>query len=403
MKRIFPCLLCLLMLSACGLREENDNGFLVFTTRHEDTVRSSDSVSRDTEIRICWLSYLELNPHHLKTEADYRVYLCKVLQPLQRIGISDLFVQVRPYADAIYPSTLFDTSAFVSGKRGADLPFDYLSVILEEAAKAKMRVHAWINPYRVLANQSELSALSGKTALFQFLHAHPEALLCTDNGVYFQPASVNVQKLILDGVRELLDQYPLAGIHIDDYFYPVKTKKQDDRYYIAYKENGGTLRKEDWRRAQVNALLRGIYRTVHAYGEDLVFSVSPGGNIREDKTTHFADVEVWCRDGGFCDWIVPQLYYGFQNASLPFETIAKQWKTLCTAKKVRLIGGLALYKAGKEDVFAGAGKDEWIIHDDLIAREITALRQIGYQGFALYSAQFVNFQRKACQILETVL
>ncbi len=403
LKRFFLCLLSFLLLAGCGLREENDNGFLVYTTKKQETLLYQDSAKARTEIRCCWLSYPELNPKRLTDETAYRDYLQTLFRPMQRLSITELFVQVRPFADAIYPTALFDPSAFVTGKRGAALPFDFLSVIIREAKTFGMSVHAWINPYRVLSDPKNLDTISAKTALGALIRTEPNALLTTADGVFLQPANESAQKLILDGVRELLHTYPLSGVHIDDYFYPSGVTTQDDAIYHAYLKQGGTLKKSDWRRLQITALVRALYRTVHAFDDKLVFSVSPGGNHAEDFTKQFADVEKWCSEDGCCDWMIPQIYFGFQHATLPFVRTAKQWRSLCKNKKIRLIGGLALYKDGSEDRFAGSGKDEWVQNDDVIARQTTALQQLGYDGFALYSAQFVNFQRKACQSLETVL
>ena len=403
LKRIFLCLFCLLLLPACGLREENKNGFLIFTTEQKATTSAQHSSNNAPEVRACWLSYLELNPQKLKNKDAYRSYLESIFQPLHRLSITDLFVQVRPFADAIYPSVFFEPSVAVTGSRGSTLSFDYLALILEQGEKYGMRIHAWLNPYRVLSAGHDLSLLGPNTPLAMLIQEEPDILIRTDDGVFLQPASIKVQKLILNGVRELLTNYPLTGIHIDDYFYPQNTGCKDDVYYQSYLEKGGTLKKDDWRRAQISALLRGIYRTVHNQNSRLVFSVSPCGSIDDNQKKHFADVASWCSEDGFCDWIIPQLYYGFSNEKMPFEKTAGQWKALCTNKNVCLIGGLALYKTGKQDPFAGSGKNEWLQNDDVPARQIQTLRRLQYHGFALYSAQFVNFQRKACQLLETVL
>lgn len=403
LKRFFLCLVCLILLTGCGLREENDNGFLVFTTKKTQTALQPDDPVPVSEIRCCWLSYLELNPNRLTEESAYRGYLQHLFSPLRELQITDIFVQVRPFADAIYPTAMFDSSAFVAGKRGARLPFDFLALILDEAKQHGFRVHAWINPYRVLSDPKDMNLIGPQTSLGALIRKRPDVLMTTADGVFLQPASSDAQKLILDGVREILQRYPVAGIHIDDYFYPPGSENRDDSFYKSYQSSGGTLTKNDWRRAQITALLRGLYRTVHSFGTDDVFSVSPGGNLQNDRTKHYAEIAEWCREDGCCDWMIPQLYYGFEHESLPFEKTAKQWRRICSNQKIRLIGGLALYKDGKKDLFAGSGKDEWQEHADVIARQIALLRQLGYDGFSLYSAQFVNFQRKACQTLQSVL
>lgn len=411
MKRLVVLCICLCLLTGCMLREENENGYLVFrdtTSITSSNINTADA-SEESELRCCWLSYMELNPQKLQNDADYRAFIDGVLAPLTKLGITDLFVHVRPFADAIYPSALFEPSDSVVKSRGDALPFDFISVILDVATAKGMRVHAWINPYRILNDAKKLDTIDPECAVGALIFEDGgNSVVIGNGGVWLQPAAPQAQKLILDGVRELLSRYHVAGIHIDDYFYPQADGDFDAAWYRDYQNAGGALSLHAWRCEQVNALLRGIYHTVHEYNDALIFSVSPGGNPDANVSSCCADVARWCNELGFCDWIIPQLYNGFQNESLPFSKTAKRWRSLCKNRPVRLIAGLALYKVGKEDAFAGAGgKREWISDSGVIAKQVRLTRRLGFDGFALFSAQFVNFQEKvtakACQKLERVL
>ena len=404
--------LCLILLTGCAWRPVNEKGYLTFNDPADSapTVRAKTKQTRDSgEIRCCWVSYLEINPDKLLNEDDYRRCVSGILQPLSRLGITDLFVQVRPFCDAIYPSDLFESSSCVVKNRGYTLPFDYLAVILDAAKEAQMRVHAWINPYRLFHDVQQGESVDPGSAVGKLIKSDNGANIMEANGgVWLQPASPGAQKLILDGVREILCRYKVAGVHIDDYFYPPNTTTQDAAWYEAYRESGGTLSLRAWRMEQVNVLLRSLFRIVHRFDEGLVFSVSPGGNPKADRESGCADVSRWCREPGFCDWIIPQLYYGFHNQTMPFTKTAKQWRTLCREPSVKLIAGLALYKTGKEDPYAGAkGRREWIEDKSVLVKQVRLLCRLGYDGFSLFSAQFVNFQEKvtakACQNLERVL
>ncbi len=413
MKRVFLLTVSLLFLCACSLRPENENGFLIFSGWTKLNAESSDSFASDAaqsnEIRCSWFSYPELNPNRIMNEEDYCSYVRSVLRPLQRLGITDLFVHIRPFADAIYPSELFESSKTVVNSRGDRLPLDYFAVILREAKALCMRVHAWINPYRIVQDRADLDLIDRTSAVGRLVNGEKEhAIVITNSGVWLQPGAPTAQKLILDGVREILLRYRVSGVHLDDYFYPTDIGDGDHVWYRDYCKTGGTLSLHDWRCEQVNVLLRALYRTVHAFRQDAVFSVSPGGNPESVEAQACAQVDRWCGEPGFCDWIIPQLYYGFQNQTMPFAKTAKQWRTLKKAAEVKLISGLALYKVGKEDVYAGnGGTREWISNSGVIAKQVRLIRRLGYDGFALYSAQFVNFQEKvtakACQMLERVL
>ena len=398
LKRLFLLCLCCIVLAGCTIKETDEHGYLIFPETETATKTARAENGQNAPIRACWLSYLEWNPKHIMDEANYRAYLQSLLAPLERIGTTDLFLQVRAFADAIYSSAYFESSAWIVERRGDPLPFDFLSVIIEEATALELRVHAWINPYRVLSDPAQTAMLGRSTVVARLLRKYKNTcFIQTESGLYLQPGSPRAQTLILNGVRELLDCYPVAGIHLDDYFYPPDAGVEDNALYEAYHANGGALSLHDWRCEQVDLLLKRIYTLVHAAGKDRVLSVSPGGDPQRDEALHCADVALWCKEKGFCDWIVPQLYYGFKNEAMPFRQTAKTWRKLKTEASVRLVGGLAVYKIGKADQWAGEkGSSEWIQDPTLLAKQAKTLRRLGYDGCALFSAQFVNFQEKVC-------
>ncbi len=344
------------------------------------------------EVRGVWFSYLELKNAPKSTQEEFSSFLDERFESLKRLSVNCLFVQVRPFADAIYESKFFPSSNCVVKKQGERLPFDFLKVTIKEAKKHAISVHAWINPYRILQKEKsgeELCKSSpGKTLSF------PDVVSLSE-GLFFSPASLKAQKLVILGVREILLNYDVDGIHIDDYFYPTTNEKIDKVQFEEYRQNGGTLSLSDWRRENVNALVRGIYLEVKKNSKEKIFSISPGGNIEKNRNVCFADVEKWGSEEGYCDLLIPQIYFGFDNKFLPFEDCAESWRKIVTNKNVTLGAGLALYKVGKEDLNAGeSGKDEWITEERIIARQVEFLRSQDYGGFCLYSLQFVNFNEK---------
>ena len=133
-----------------------------------------------------------------------------------------------------------------------------------------------------------------------------------------------------------------------------------------------------------------------SFGADKIFSVSPCGDIDKNYNHLYADVYAWCR-GGYCDIILPQIYFGFNNETLPFADCLERWLSIADGEKVKIIPGLALYKCGKEDVFAGKGYGEWQLHSDIIKRQVIHLREKGCIGFALYSSSYINFSETFTQ------
>ena len=340
------------------------------------------------QVRGVWFSYLELEAAPKGSEKEFSAYLSERFQKLKEHDINTVFVHVRPFADAIYESSLFPSSFCVAKRQGEKLSFDFLSVIIEQAKRFDLSVHAWINPYRILPKGKEKEKLSanspGKTC------AYPD-VVTLDEGVFFSPALLKEQRLIISGVREILENYDVSGIHIDDYFYPSESEKIDCVQFEEYKKAGGALSLSEWRRENVNALVRGIYLEVKRFSPKKVFSISPCGNLEKNYAQYYADTEKWGSEDGWCDLIIPQLYFGFENESLPFESCAKEWKSAVKSKNVRLCAGLSLYKEGKEDPNAGeSGKDEWIKNNDIIVRQIKFLEENGYDGYCLYSMSFLN-------------
>lgn len=337
-----------------------------------------------------WLSYLELMPKNFEiTKEECGKEISIVIENLSKAGIDNLFVHVRPSADAIYPSKYFPSAQCVVSKQGKKLPFDFFEVIIEEAKKKDIKVHAWINPYRVQSSFDE-TLLSDENIAKKWLSQESDNVLKANGGLYFNPSSAEVQKLIIDSVREILENYDVCGIHIDDYFYPTTDTSFDEKSYSAYLKDGGTLTLSQWRKENVNSLLSMLYCTVKTYGSDKIFSVSPSGKIDKNENELYADVKLWCEKDGYCDMIIPQVYYGFENGSAPFEEIALSWKSMMK-NKTKLCLGLALYKTGKVDEFALSGKNEWIENKDIISRQISFAKENGFDGISIYSASFVNF------------
>ncbi len=342
-----------------------------------------------------WLSYIELSlVSGRNTKEAYTAYIDGIFDNMKKVGITDVFVQVRPFADAFYPSDIFPSSAYVASEQGGAMPFDVFGVINERAKMKNLSVHAWINPYRV-SHGNDIEALSEKNpARKMYKEGIAEDVAVTEKGIYFNPASENVRKLIVDGARELLEKYDIKGIHIDDYFYFENCGDFDARQYSAYTSLGGTLDLASWRRENVSTLLSTLYSAVKSYGQDKIFSVSPAGDIAKCYNENYADVYLWCREEGYCDMIIPQIYFGFENEKLPFDRCLEDWSALCAGGKVKLTAGLALYKTGQEDVYALSGKDEWVNNHNIIARQVQLLKDKNCYGYALYSGTYIDFSEK---------
>lgn len=299
-------------------------------------------------------------------------------------GMNTIFFQVRPASDALYRSDIFPVSRYLAKSEGGAMPLDALGYLIGKAHAKGIRVHAWINPFRV-RSASESDALLSKNNPAK----KNSALTFTVEGaVYYNPALKGVHDLILDGVREILCRYDVDGILFDDYFYPENMQHEDAKEYAAYKKAGGTLSLGDFRRENINLLIKSVFRAVKEEKPHCLFGVAPRGvwrNADDDPLGSntrggaaydaiFCDALAWVK-GGYLDYLSPQIYWSFDNKAAPFATLADWWNEALKGSGVKLCVSLALYSLPKEE----------------IARQKDYLMKLSeYGGFALYRYEFVS-------------
>lgn len=327
-----------------------------------------------------WLSYLELRQMlGGRDAATFTAAATETLAALHDLGTTDLLLQVRPFGDAIYPSELFPPSAVASGTYNVPLSYDPLPILIDMAHGMGMKIHGWINPLR-LATAEELATLPADAPLGRWLGT--DVIRMVNGRGYLNPACPEAREMICDGVTELL-RYDLDGIHLDDYFYPTTDPSFDESAYRA----AGEVPLAAFRREQVSLLVSELYARVKETKPDVLFGISPAGNIQNDEEKLYADVIRWGSESGFVDYLMPQLYFGYAHETLPFSQALAEWKAICTDQNVALWAGLACYKAGQEDRYAGAGQNEWRTDPDILARQVGELladKQVA--GIALYRA-----------------
>lgn len=342
----------------------------------------NDSPQSAEYVKAVWMTYYELSSFTQDNdEQEFKKQISKAFKELESNGFNRVTVQVRPFADAFYKSDYFPVSAYCFKSQGSELLYDPLAVMTEAAHKYGMSIEAWINPYRV-SSSTDFSELSDKNKAVEWKDT--DNLIVCDSGIYFNPASSEVTKLICNGVREIVENYQVDSICFDDYFYPDTDKSIDESSYKAYTENSGELSLEDWRRENVSNMVKEVYSTVKSVNENITFGISPASDIENDRDSLYADVEKWCTSEGYIDYICPQIYFGFLNENQPFMKTTKNWIQMsdCT-----MYVALPLYKAGKEDEFAGdSGINEFVDNNNIIARQVTYLSKLeSVKGFYIFS------------------
>lgn len=359
------------------------------TSEAETTKKSYTSQSSVLhDMRGAWLTYFEISTLCSgKSESEYREGVTSLLAALEKYKVNTVFYQARAFADALYYSDFFPTSKYITDSEGQKPDYDPLRVFIECAKEFNIDVHAWVNPYRI-SYVRYVDELPSDHPVWEMYSNPSLSLIECESGVYYDPANDKAKKLLLDGIRELLENYEIKGVQFDDYFYPIGSFSDGIGVYDAYLKAGGKLSVGDFRKYNVSETIASVYALVKSYDTSLLFGVSPSANLRHNAKI-FADVQLWCSESGYIDYIMPQIYYGFKNETMPFEKTVETWVDLVKNKDVALYCGLALYKSAKTDENAGIGQNEWCESSDILARQYEVLQKYGYDGFALYSCSYV--------------
>lgn len=350
------------------------------------------------EMRAVWISYLELNFTGLNAEQS-KQKVQSMFANAKDLGFNTVIVHARSHGDAYYKSSYFPYSSYITGTQGVDPGWDPLAYMVETAHSLGLKIQAWINPYRVSSASDDPMTLAENNKARQWLTdadtSNDDWAVKCKGGIYYNPAIPEVRRLIIDGIREIVQNYNVDGVHFDDYFYPTTDASFDTAAYARYASSGGTLPLADWRRAQVNTLVSGVYQAVKNINSNMIFGISPAGNISNCYNSLYADVELWMSRAGYIDYICPQLYWGFEypNAQFRFNNIADTWSNLKMHDGLKLYFGLAVYKSGTVD----AGSDEWIKNNDIIKRQIEYSRtKNNCSGIILFSYNYVVSNDECC-------
>lgn len=291
------------------------------------------------------------DPETLKKYAD------DIINDCADIGINNIFLQVRAVSDSIYPSQIYPWSKYIAGRQGQapEDGFDPLAYWVEESHKNGIKLHAWINPYRITTGKDEeFNSLAQSNPAVQ----HPEYVRKGgDDNYYFDPGIPEVREMVVAGAVEIAANYDVDGIHMDDYFYPAKGI-DDSETFAAY----GSGDKGMWRLSNVTTLVQEIGSAVKAVKPDIIFGISPSG-IWANKSNNplgsdtagmesyyglYADTRQWALDG-IIDYIAPQIYWNIGYEIADYKTLVNWWADTLKNSSTKLYVGIADYKINNSD------------------------------------------------------
>ncbi|GHT74951.1 hypothetical protein AGMMS50262_08960 [Bacteroidia bacterium] len=293
------------------------------------------------EFRGAWIHVIGQGQYKNMSVPAMKQYFINLLDSLQAYHINALIFQVRPCADAFYPSDIEPCSKYLTGQQGQSLSefFDPMQFLIEESHKRCIEFHAWLNPYRVTASEND--QLSYSHVYFQ----HPEWFVRYGKQIYFDPGLPQSREFICRVVKDIVSRYDVDAIHMDDYFYPYPIsgeKFPDDDSFSLYAPMQGFYpsQRDDWRRNNVNMLIQDVKRTIILTKPWVRFGISPFGIYRNKKNTPdgsgsntrglqnydnlYADIKLWVQKG-WIDYNIPQLYWEIGHSAADYETLIHWW------------------------------------------------------------------------------
>lgn len=304
------------------------------------------------EMRAAWVStvYNMDWPKTKNNQAQQKKEYTDLLDKLKSTGINAVVVQVRPKADALYQSNINPWSDVLTGTQGKDPGYDPLPFLIDEAHKRGMEFHAWFNPYRITTSGTDLNSLASNHPA----RLNPSWVLNNGKSLIYNPGLPEVRKHIVDTVSEVVRKYNVDGVHFDDYFYT--SGINDDEAYNKY---GNGKDRGDWRRENVNTLLREVKSSIKSIKSNVEFGVSPRGiwrnkgndstgsdtNGAESYSYDYADTRTWIREG-LVDYITPQVYWPIGTKAADYSKLIPWWANEVKGYDVDLYIGQGVYKQG---------------------------------------------------------
>jgi uncharacterized lipoprotein YddW (UPF0748 family) len=335
---------------------------------------------------IDWPARGVTSPEHQRAE------FIRILDMHKKNGMNAVIMQVRPAADAFYPSPFEPWSQWLTGKQGrAPFPYyDPLEFMITETHKRGMEFHAWCNPYRA---DFKIGATS--IAANHVTRIHPEWFLTYGDKKYFDPANKQAQQFVVKVIADIVSRYDIDAIHMDDYFYPYRIANKEFPDAVSYKKSGTKLSKDNWRRSNVDSIINMLSIAIKKENPACQFGISPfsvwrnkdqdprGSDSKAYQTNYddlYADILLWL-EKGWIDYVAPQLYLEIGHDKIAFEKMLDWWSKHSYGKHVYI--GHGIYRAGEK---AKAWKNP-----NELPNQIKLVRQYPQvQGSIFYSSNIFN-------------
>ena len=411
------CKIVLTVLLTCLLLGNTLGSVAVNAAAASDAQTEQTTVNTD-EYKAFWFSYYDYTAYRAKYKkrnaTTFKKYFTQAVKKGKSLGMNCIIVHVRPFGDAMYKSKYFPWSKCISGKQGKNPGYDPLKIMTQVAHANGMKIEAWINPYRVASGSTNYKKLSTKNPARKWHNKKKTRrnVLAYKGSLYYNPAKAQVRNLIVNGVKEIVENYDVDGIHMDDYFYPAFSSSNVNSAFDAKEYRASTMAKGkqnivSFRREQVNMLVKAIHSAVKSIDPSVTFGISPAGNIDNltSRYSYYVDINKWLNSSDYVDYICPQIYWGFKHPYAKFDRVTDRWMNTAKSKKVKVYIGIAVYRAGHNIGAGSAERREWRSDANILKKQVQYARKKGCDGFAFFDYQDLKSKKsaKAVKQLKKVL
>ncbi len=295
------------------------------------------------EMRAAWVAtvYRIDWPTSVNNASAQKAELNAYLDNLQAQNFNAIFLQVRTMCDAFYQSSYEPWSSYLTGTRGKHPGYDPLEYAVQQCHARGIQCHAWINPYRWS------TGTNWNTPQDQELKDAGMLLSYTNGSTTYtilNPGLPETRQRIVNVIKEIITNYDVDGIVFDDYFYPngIPTNSSAGDYKL-WNDSGVDMTLADWRRNNVNMMVRDVYNMIQDNKPEVRFGISPAGVAGTASTSAgqhgvtpcptgsdwqyngiFSDPLAWLEQGTI-DYISPQLYWKTTHSTNPFGPLTQWW------------------------------------------------------------------------------
>ena len=319
---------------------------------------NNQKITKSKELRGVWVASVSNidwpSKKGLSADQQKREFLT-ILDNVKKWNMNAVFVQVKPTSDAFYPSKYSPWSEYLTGTQGVNPGYDPLKFMVEESHKRGIEFHAWFNPYRLSTSSSRDRLSSDNIG-----HKRPEWTVAYGGQLYLNPGIPEVNDYVVNSIVEVVKNYDIDGVHMDDYFYPYKVKNQEYPDSEQFRKYGSKFSSvADWRRNNVNTLVEKLHKAIKKEKKNVEFGISPFGVWRNSSTDPirgsetkagvqnyddlYADILLWMNKG-WIDYVAPQIYWNQGHRSAEYNTLVKWWSKYAGQSNTNLYIGQAAYK-----------------------------------------------------------